>query len=105
MSFEQNDRSVASNESMFGCECAMSFLTLRQAERSGRRALSGMALGAVVALGGCDAAPPTPPETAPEDKVSAAFSKVDREIARAKARWSRDDRVAREADAGSAARP
>lgn len=89
MSFEQTGTPAPSDESMFGCECAMPFLTLL----------------AVVALGGCDTAADTSPQTAPQDKVGAAFERVDREIARAKARWSRDDAVAsRGDDAASAAR-
>jgi hypothetical protein len=54
--------SAASDESMFGCECALPFLTLRQ------RTLSGLALGAVVALVGCDGAKDSPPRTAPQQR-------------------------------------
>jgi hypothetical protein len=103
MSFNIKARPAASDESMFGCECAMPFLTLLYPDALGRRTLSGLALGAAVTLGACDAASPAPLEAAPQDKVSQAFSKVDREIARAKARWGRDAAVARQgAVAGSA---
>jgi hypothetical protein len=69
-----------------------------------RRPLSGVALGAAVALGACTVAPDTSPRTAAQDKVAAAFAKVDREIARAKARWSRDDAAQRQADGSDATR-
>ena len=95
----------ANDETMFGCECALPFL-VRHADVLGRRSVSGLALGAVMAFGACDMAPDTPPQTPPQDKVSEAFTRADREIARAKARWSGDNAVARHgADAGSAPRP
>lgn len=103
MSFHKTTSPSASDESMFGCECAMPFLTLLHCDALGRRTLSGLAFGAAVALGACDAASATAPDAAPQDKVSSAFAKVDREIARAKARWSRDDAAARQGGgAGSA---
>jgi hypothetical protein len=75
---------------MFGCESALPFLTDVQGAGAPRRAFSGLALGAVVALSACDAGPQATPPAAPTDKVSAAFAKVDREITRTKARmnWS-----------------
>ncbi len=75
---------------MFGCECALPFLTALHTGAQ-RGALSGLAFGAVLALGACDGAPHPPLQPAPVDKVGAAFDKVDGEIARTKARldWSR----------------
>ena len=79
---------------MFGCECALPFLTELHAVGASRRALSGLALGAAVALGACDVVPEaTSQHPAPADKVSAAFAKVDREIARTKARMNWNDKA------------
>ena len=76
---------------MFGCECALPFLTESNGIAAGRRAFSGLALGAAVALGACEYVPEPAPQPVPTDKVSAAFAKVDREIARTKARLKRAD--------------
>jgi hypothetical protein len=104
MTFDKSIRPAASDDSMVGCECALPFLTL-QPDAWGRWTLSGFALGAAVALGACDASPEATPQTEPQDKVGAAFSKVEREITRAKARWNREPAAARgSADAASAAR-
>lgn len=75
---------------MFGCECALPFLTALHTGAP-RGALSSLAFGAVLALGACDGAPQPPRQAVPVDKVGAAFDKVDGEIARTKARldWSR----------------
>jgi hypothetical protein len=96
-----------SNETMFSCESALPFLTgLPARDAHGRRALAGVALGAAVALTACERAVEPAPQPPPPDKVSAAFSKLEREIERAKARLSRAEPSARrDADAGSAARP
>jgi hypothetical protein len=96
---------TSSEDSSFGCECALPFLTRLHADALGRAALSSMALGAAVALGGCDRAANEPPKTVPADKAGSVFEKIDRELARAKARWRGDDaRARRSADAASAAR-
>ena len=79
---------------MFGCECALPFLTELHGGSATRRAFSGLALGAAVALGACDAVPEaTSQHPAPADKVSAAFARVDREIARTKARMNWNDKA------------
>jgi hypothetical protein len=78
---------------MFGCECALPFLTEAHGVAARRRTFSGLALGAAVALGACDAGPEPAPQPEPTDKVSAAFAKVDREIARAKARMDWSDKA------------
>lgn len=87
--------SPANDGVMFGCECALPFLTALHTGAQ-RGALSGLAFGAVLALGACDVAPPPPLQAAPVDKVSAAFDELEGEIARTKARldWSRPRRVA-----------
>ena len=103
MILSKNTGAAASDEAMFGCECALPFLTLLQPHAARRLRLSSFALGAVVALGACDTAADTAPQSPPQDKVSAAIAKVDREIARAKARWNRDDPLARSDDAGGSA--
>lgn len=77
---------------MFGCECALPFLTEVQGVGTGRRAFSGLALGAAVALGACDAVPEATSPPAPTDKVGAAFAKVEREIERTRARMNLSDR-------------
>jgi hypothetical protein len=80
--------SSTEDDLMFGCECALPFLsTLHSATPRG--ALSGLlAFGAVMSLGACNLSPEAP-RAAPVDKVSAAFAKVDREIARARARFDK----------------
>lgn len=86
---------VTSDESMFGCECALPFLA---GPLGGVRkgAASIVALGALVGLAACDSAPPDVPrqEVADKaDKVSAAIGKLDRQFERAKARFKKDGRV------------
>jgi hypothetical protein len=83
-----------SDESMFGCECALPFLSPTAGGVS-LGAASVMALGALMSLGACDAAPPnvTRHEVADKsDKVSAAIDKIDRQFDRAKARFRKDER-------------
>jgi hypothetical protein len=69
-------------------------------------ALAGLTFGAAVALTACDLAAEPTSQPPPQDKVSAAYSKIEREIARAKARLSREEPSPnRSADASSAPQP
>lgn len=93
----------AGDELMFGCECALPFLTGVPRAAPGRSALLSLALGTMGALAACNAAPDSALQQEPLDKVSAAFAKVDREIARAKDRlnWSQQSQPLADAESPS----
>lgn len=91
MKFTVKPRPSASEATMFGCECALPFLTgLHGDALRTKGVLSVAALGALLALAACDGATPDASRHDNTDKLSEALDKATRQVERAKARLKRD---------------
>jgi hypothetical protein len=91
------------DEVMFGCECALPFLTGLQGVDMRKAVASVAALGALVTLAACDGAPTQGAAPDAADKVSASFDKIERQIERAKARFKKGQ--AQDSSAAAASGP
>ncbi len=94
----------ADETTMFGCECALPFLTGLPGGGVRKGAASVVALGALMALGACDGGAQDLPRGEAADKVSQAIDKVDRQFERAKARLKKEERIGVSEGAASAQR-
>ncbi len=84
-------RPSASEATMFGCECALPFLTgLHGDTLRTKGVMSAAALGALLALAACDGATQDASRHDNADRLSEAFDKVERQVERAKARLNRN---------------
>lgn len=105
MNFSLDTKPSASDETMFGCECALPFLTGWHGSAMRQGAVSAVALGALMTLAACDATPQDGSRDEAAGKVSATFDKSDRQIARAEARFNKVERQARSVAEGAGPQP
>lgn len=81
MKFTLEPMPSASDATMFGCECALPFLTGLHSDASRTKGvLSVAALGALMALAACDAVTHVASRHADDVGVSEAFDEVARQV-------------------------
>jgi hypothetical protein len=81
MKFTLEPMPSASDATMFGCECALPFLTGMHGDASRTNVvLSVAALGALMALAACDAVTQEASRHDDADQVSEAFDEVARQV-------------------------
>ena len=103
MKTSDQTKPLDADEAMFGCECALPFLTGVQGVEMRKAAVSVAALGALVALAACDGAPQQTSRPDAADKLSVSIDKVERQIERAKARFKKGQ--AQDSSAAAASGP